>query len=264
MATITDPANELAQICKRFVSGSSKGGDAFMEELFGFPRYSTNFYRVLVTIMRRIDQVLAIVDGSDMDNEHKELAREALADFRLIFTPQIMGQTWNHAGAGLTKAKDNLQGITFLSRTVRAYVSYPALSAEEVKEMLGEIDAYLELLRASDTDLPFVRRAIEDSLVEFAFRLLHLGWLGADYTLSALRDVNAAYHGLERGMPTSDAATRPIYEGLGRLLSGINDTLTTVRGWKENSQMLIAGYSMAAKITLPFYAAGLLPALPAP
>lgn len=249
MATTTDPANELAGICKRLSSADKSAGSSALGNLFGFDGYSTEYYRIIASIMRRADQVEEVLANSHLDPDHKDLARGTLADFKSMFSATYLNQAWSAGGSA--KAASLYQAITFLSGTVRNYVKYPALSEDEAKEIIDEIHEYLGYLNSRTNDeLPFIKRSIEESLYELIFRLNNLGWLGADYTLSAIRDVNEAYRLMERGGYPNNGE-EPVYTKLGAILGGINEKLSTAREWKENAAMILEGYKFVAAISMP-------------
>jgi len=252
MAITTDPANELAAVCKRLSHTGRQVGAVALGTLFGFEGYSTGYYRIISSIMQRADQVEEVVANSHMDPEHKVLAAETLREFKSLFSSTYLNQAWNNGGS--SKAASLVQAITFLSPTVRSYVQYPSLDEDEVRAILVEIDEYLRLLRSnSEGELAFVRRSIEDSLQELVFRLTNLGWLGADYTLEGLRQVNDAYHLMERGTFSDDGGSS-IMTRLGSLIGAINDRLSTAREWKENAALAIEGYKFVASLSMPVMA----------
>lgn len=252
MAITTDPANELAAVCKRLAKPDKQAGSTALGSLFGYAGFSTGYYRIISSIMQRADQVEEVVANSRMDPEHKTLASDTLADFKTLFSSTYLNQAWSNGGSA--KASSLVQAITFLSPTVRSYVKYPSLDEDEVKQVLVEIDEYLRLLRSNkENELAFVRRSIEDSLHELIFRLTNLGWLGADYTLEGLRQVNDAYHLMERADFSGDGGPS-VMTRLGSLIGGINDRLSTAREWRENAALAIEGYKFVASLSMPVMA----------
>ena len=252
MASKTDPAKEIAAICKALSTATSVSGEKFMSELFEFEPSSTNFFRVVSTIMRRIDQVDKIVRQSDLEEDHIELASEVLLDFRSIFRISTLGSAWNNSASGAAIAKKNHTGLSLLSSTVKKYRSYPILDDAEKEYAIGTIEDYLTHLdRSHDPDIFTIQSAVKDGLEEYVFCLRNIKWFGAEYAIGSLNKVNAAYLAIERGIPSDNMEIIEDFQSLKRILSFVNGKLSEVREYSDNAKMLWDIYSSSAPLLIP-------------
>lgn len=207
VATVTDPARELAELCERLSSADGNRGDHFLASKFDVPAWSFEFYQIIFCIVQRIEMLEGIINDLDTDEDIKSDAIAHLGKIKSGFDYNCLATAWNQRGH-MYISRENFQAIKMLSSLVRERVSYPKLTAEETDEVLALVDNLISwLLEHQIKDNDFIRQALIDGLRQFKFRLEHLKWLGWGYTISSLRDVIGAYLALERGV--GDPAQHP-------------------------------------------------------
>lgn len=251
MATLTDPARELAEVAERLSKGSSSPGETFLAEQFGVGVWSTDFVRIVLSILERADLVASIVEGSDMDDDHKSNALKDLRQFKEGFTGNSLRQHWNNSGNGLTSMKDHGRPIQYLSSVVRSFVRYPKLTEDEITEFIGLIDAYLDELQVSDEGPAFVRQAILDGLTMFRFRLQHIGWMGSGYALDAFREVMFAYEASKQQFGNRDFESVPLMRGLRNIVTKFKEKVDTAQGWADTGQSVWKLYQLGSSVATP-------------
>jgi hypothetical protein len=211
MATITDPARELADICALLNQGQNLKGEEVLATAFEVPAWSTEFYQIIFTISGRIDELKSLVGDLDMDEDIKDQARQHLDHMMLAFTPRGLANQWSHSLQNYISPA-NVGPIRMLSAQVRQIHSYPKLDEHEVAELVGLIDTLLDWLETHQiNEQDFIRQAIVEGLRHLRFRLSRVQWLGWGYTIQSLRDVIGAYMALERG---SDKKSNPDAEAV--------------------------------------------------
>lgn len=264
MATLTDPARELAVIATKLAQGSNSKGDEFLAQQFGVVVWSTDFVRIIACIMDRADLVGRVIAQSDMDEDHRASAAMDLEGFKSAFAMPSLKTAWNTAGAGISLVQNHGHPLKYLSHTVRKEVSYPTLSPDEIKEFISLIDAYLIELRKSDEGPSFVRQAINDGLLSFRFQLVNLEWVGAAYSLIALRELmlvnDAAQQHFDMSNPDPDSFLR----GLGAFIGVVKSRLDSAKGYADAGELVWKAYSIGTKIAVPLMLSGKYLALPAP
>lgn len=200
MATVTDPARELAELCERLSSADGNRGDHFLASKFGVPAWSFEFYQIIFCIVQRIEMLSEIVRDIDIDEDIKSDAVTHLEKIKSGFDYSCLTSPWASRG-NLYISRENFQAIKMLSSLVREKVSYPRLTDEETDEVLELVENLLVWLSEHQIqENDFIRQSLIEGLKQFKFRLEHLKWLGWGYTVSSLRDVIGAYLALERGM----------------------------------------------------------------
>ena len=81
-----------------------------------------------------------------------------------------------------------------LSAQVRAKISYPKLTDEQIQDLLNDIDLLLTWLHEHQlSEQDFIRQAIIEGLEHLQFRLSCLSWLGWEFSQKALKEVIGAY-----------------------------------------------------------------------
>lgn len=201
MATVTDPARELADLCVNLRGGGKQTGANHLAQKFGVSAWSAEFYQIIFTVSKRIDDLVAIVDGFEMDDDFKKDAVSHLNAIRNAFSQSGLNNPWSHTEEHYLNPT-NVQPIKMLSPFVRKFNQYPKLDEPEVQQLVAEISALKGWLTEHQlADHDFIRQALLDGVTHLQFRLERIGWLGWGYTLESLREVIAAYMMLERGSP---------------------------------------------------------------
>jgi hypothetical protein len=251
MATMTDPAQELGEIASRLTSGSNKAGALFLADQFMVEAWSTDFYRILTCIVERADLVSSIISRSTLDVGVKRNALEEVEQFKSAFTLGPLSSAWNNSGHGLSLMKDHGRPIQYLSPTVRAEVSYPKLTKEEVAELVSLIDAYLASMDGEGGP-EFVRQAIRDGLSRFRFQLMHIGWMGSGYVLATFREVMFVYQESQRQFTASEIDERKALSGLWAILKQFKVTIDTAKDWTDTGDSLWKAYQLTSAFATPF------------
>lgn len=262
MATLTDPARELTELCARLYVGVSTRGDQFLAEAFGVEAWSQEFLQILSTIVERIDFLIRLVDDLDLDEDLKKDAVTHIAAMKGAFGLNGLMNTWNTTG---TRAlgPENAQPVKMLSSTIRQKVAYPKLSLDEMKDVLAEVDQLAAWLSEHQTkEHDFIRQAILDGLGQFRFRLERVGWFGWGYTLDSLRDVIGAYMALEHGLPPNgtDPVAEAIMKKTAAFVKNFYEKTQVLKGVVETGDFMLRAYGAASLLAQGGSVAGLLTA----
>jgi hypothetical protein len=196
MPQLTDPARELAELCERLASSSSKRGDLHLAELFDVAPWSREFYQIVFTIVDRCDFVISIVETLELDDDFRGEAVAHIQAIKAAFDYDAMANVWSHRGLVQLNAA-NVQPLKMLCYPVRAKISFPRLNEEEIADVLAmviDLETWLAEQQLSEHD--FIRQAIIEGVSQFRFRLERVGWLGWGYTIASLREVVSAYYTL--------------------------------------------------------------------
>ncbi|WEX88584.1 hypothetical protein PZN02_001078 [Sinorhizobium garamanticum] len=261
MAELTDPAKELAELCQRLSLPNKSRGDVYLASQFGVGPWSSDFYRIVFSIVERVDFVARIIEALDLDDDIKAEAQQSLEHIKNAFGQTSLMNTWNTAGYGYALlGPENARAIKMLSSQVRQKVSYPKLSNEDVENLLvevGELEKWLAEHQLHEQD--FIRQAIIEGVSQFKFRLERLSWLGWGYTVSSLRDVIGAYYALHSTVPKDNSA--PVAEALlGKvqaLVRKVYQKASTTKDIYETGEFMLKAYG-AYSIALPNGISGLL------
>jgi hypothetical protein len=223
MASVTDPARELAEIAAKFDVGSSLRADQVITSSTGFQAWSTQFHQLVASIHERADLVGRMLPRSGLDPDLVDDALRDITEFKRGFQPSAIGQASNHSGS--TAAIMRMQGrpMQYLSIAVRQFESYPRYTQEEAIELVALIDEYLEHLSVHGDSLAFVLSAIREGLAALRFRLANVTWVGSGYALQSLRDVmfihrEAAADEHVMSNPDAEAFVRGFGVVIGRVL----------------------------------------------
>ncbi|MEG3180427.1 hypothetical protein [Sphingomonas sp. LT1P40] len=250
MATLTDPARELADLAERIKATSKKRGDAYLAEMFDVDTHDANFARIITCILERTELVESIVEKSTMDSDHQETVLAELVRFRQFFTPAQLANHWLQGSQG--EFTGCIRALQLLSPMVRNHTSYPRLSAAEVSEFIGLIDAYLGEIRENQ-DLPnLVRQSISDGMYAFRFQLQEIGWLGSGYALAAFRQIMMSCELIQRDIqgqhnPDAEAALR----GLATILKQFKAKVDEATGWTDTGQSVFSAYQLTTTLATP-------------
>jgi hypothetical protein len=254
MATLTDPATELADIADRLMQNAQVRGDQFLAQQFSVDPWSTELMRIIACIMERADLVNSIVQRSTMDDSHKRSAHDDLNRFKGGFTGEALRQNWNNSSnnSGMTIMKDWGRPLKYLAQTVRAEVRYPKLSDNEIDELISLINSYLAELSQSDEGPDFVRRAIEDGLNALKFQLHYIGWMGSGHVLAALREVMLVYEASRWELEqTTTLDSEAALKGLLGIIKFAKGKIDTAKGWSDTAQTVWKAYQVGSAVATP-------------
>lgn len=256
MATITDPATELAILADSLLDSTNTKGGTYLAGKFDVEPWSTEFYKITSCIMERVDLVAGIVHKSDLDVRNKVAATNRFKAYKSAFAVESLINPWNNGPGGLLAMRDQGSSLGLLQGTIRPVISYPQLSSEEIDELIGLIDGYLEDLEESDVDLPFVRQAIRDGLLAFRFQLKYVKWMGSGYLLSSFRAVVDIHrHSSDYLGRLDNVDAGAVLKGMWTVIERFKGVVETVKPYTEAASYLWSAYSLAAAV---------LPMLPAP
>jgi hypothetical protein len=227
LATLTDPAREIADFCKSIPNGATKTGDRHLADVFGVEAWSREYLEILSTFMDRTDFLIQIISELSLDADQLHEAQSHVKALQKICTKDVLVKRWDDTSGGLKIINSpHTSAVSALSGLVRQRVQYPKLDEKEIADVLSQIDQLLTWLDQHQLgDQDFIRHALILGLRTFRTRLSRVGWLGWDCAYEGLREVVAAYMALERGVPvpsdnTSAAAALMM---TGKLLKGVWD-----------------------------------------
>lgn len=193
MATISDPAKELAELCNKLATSNRSRGDDHLASVFGFSAWSRDFYQVIFCIIERIDYLMELINSIDMDDDIRKNAKQHLKQIKSAFNRDSLSNAWNQHGLPLL-GPQHVDPILMLSSAIRTQVKLPQLDQAEVDELLAMLSQLEEWLKEQQlTENDFIRQAIIDGVKHFRFRLENVGWFGWGYTIESLREVISAY-----------------------------------------------------------------------
>lgn len=257
MATITDPARELADFCDALLqaSSSSRTGDRVIAGVLGVEPWSGEFYQIIFCVMDRADFVIRIIKACDIDEDFRLAAINHVEGIKSAFDQSSLSGSWNTSGNGLTRIQPNVQPLKMLSPVVRQKVQYPKLADEEVGQMLDDIDTltgWLEEHQLAEAD--FVRQAIIDGLQQFRFRLERIRWLGWGYTIESLRELLAAYMALEKGAAADDPQAEATLKKLATFVRGVFAKAGMAKDISDTASFILSAYKTVSTFATPILA----------
>ena len=88
MATVTDPARELAEVCERLSGTANERGDQFIAKHFNVEPWSTEFYQIIFSIAARADELIELVRKLDLDEDYRSEAISHVKQLKLAFDQQ--------------------------------------------------------------------------------------------------------------------------------------------------------------------------------
>lgn len=250
MATLTDPARELADLAERIKAPSKHRGEAYLAEMFEADPHDANFSRIITCILERAELVEAIVSQSSMDSDHQQSVLSELVRFREFFTPMHLTAAWLQNTQG--EFAGCIRALQLLSPLVRTHTSYPRLTSDEVSEFIQLIDTYIGEVQANSDTPAFVRQAITDGLYAFRFQLQEIGWLGSGYALSAFRQVMMTHDLIQHDLqaqqnPDAEAALRGLFSILTRFKKKVDEA----KGWSDTAQSMFSAYQLTSAAITP-------------
>lgn len=204
MATLTDPARELFELCKRLPEGGDAPGETVLATAFQVEAWSAAFYEVNFSIVARIQKLKCLIDQLELEEDTKA---DAIANLNLVqnaFGAAGHRNPWSHTRKNFI-SPTQLSQLSVLSGMVRQMQSYPKLTEDESAELLAltiQLHDWLNEHQLVEQD--FIRECLIEGVERFRFRLERLAWMGWGYTAESLRDVIAAYFALERSNLSND------------------------------------------------------------
>lgn len=245
MATITDPATELANLAANLLDSVTTKGATYIAEKLGVEPWSGDFCKIITCVVERTELVANIVQNSDLDTSNKVSVLAEISTFKTAFSGPSLGIHWNNGSGGFIIMKDQGKILGYLQSTVRPIVSYPKLDAEEIVDLIELIDAYLLELQKSSEGPLFVRQAIRDGLLAFRFQLKYVGWMGSGYLLKEFRVLAETYRQANDyygHMNNVDASA--VLSGMWTVIQRFRSVVETVKPYTDAASYLIAGYSL--------------------
>ncbi|MEY9629896.1 hypothetical protein [Sinorhizobium fredii] len=263
MATLTDPARELAEVCEKLAHEDPRPGDAYLSERFSSAPWSKEFFQVVFCILERADYLGDLINELDLDDDFKA---EAIAHVRRLkgaFGRGALIAPWEtrHSNSGPSHlGKQQITALKMLSPQVRKLASYPKLDAAEIAELLQEVSIFQTWLEEHQlVEQDFIRQAILEGTKQFAFRLERFDWLGWGYATDSLREVIGAYYALQCNLPDSQASpvAAAMLQKVEALVKKIYDKASGAKDVYETGDFMLKAYG-AYKLLLPNGIAGLL------
>lgn len=246
---LTDPAREIAELFTALQSGSGKvSGSKYLSEKFEVTEWSSDFYRIISTIMDRLIYLQKIVENLDIDEDYKFEMVSHINEVSMAFSASALQNAWASFGAEKVSAA-NVQPIKILSPLVRQNFSYRKLSQEELSELILTVEELLGWLNDHQiSQQEFIRQSLVEGLEQLRFRLQKLQWLGWGYTLESLKEVIAAYMFLERQdlpanrNPDAEAALMKV----GAAIKVVYEKIQVAKTAAETGDWLLKAYGAAA------------------
>lgn len=252
MATLTDPANELAQLAVTLSGNDNKPAHVHLADMFGVEKSSTEFFALIHTILERTEVVIRAVSRSEWEPAQKASAVDDLNGFASAFNVRNLNTVWNTSqNVGPTLMKDHGRVITYMSEMVRKQVAYPKFDEDERAELLELIEDYGRSLREDEDISPFVRNAILDSLERFQFSLRHLEWGGSGLCIESFRALAEAYRWMNEQQSAADFDSKAALDGLLSILRSAKEKIDTAKGWSEAGGIVLKGYNIATSAITP-------------
>lgn len=259
--TLTDPARELADFLKGINLRPNQKSDIGLAGLWNVPEWSSEFFQIIFSISRRIDEVKGLVQQSALDDDLKNEMNIHLETIRQAFGPNGLQNRWEHTTQSFLNPT-TIGPLSTLSGVVRPMRSYPKLGSDEIDELLEMTrELYSWLLDHQLSDQDFIRAALIEGLETVIFRLERVQWLGWGYTVTSLKEVIAAYMALERGFPDSQANPNAaaIIKKAGTYIKSFYEKTGVVKEVAETGNWLLGIYGGVMALTHgPSQVAGLL------
>jgi hypothetical protein len=249
--TLTDPARELADFLRGLQLNPHRNGDLGLADLWDVPAWSSEFYQIVFSVSRRIDEVKTLISQTALDDDQKEELKQHLETIRMAFGPNGLQNTWNHSIANYLTAA-TIGPLSTVSGLVRPIRSYPKLDADQITELLGmahDLRSWLVEHQLSEQD--FIRQALIEGLDHVIFRLERVQWLGWGYTVAGLKDVIAAYMALERGFPEAQANPNAaaMLKKAGSFVKTFYDKTRVVKDTVDTGEWLLTVYGGVMAVT---------------
>ena len=248
---MTDPAREMVELLTMIAGGNPhQAGADLLATLFGVEPWSQDFYRIVVVILDRLDELRGLVAMLPLDEDFRLEMVAHVEDIALAFKPNAFQASWHQFGLDKIGPK-NLQPLKGIAGMVRQLVSYPKLSDEESATLVEDVTVLLTWLRDHQlAEHDFIRQALIEGLEHLVFRLERLRWLGWGYALEALKEVIAAYMLLERqGVDVNvnpDAAA--VLSKVAAVIRTVYEKVEKAKGVAETGDFILRAYGAAAAV----------------
>ena len=254
---ITDPALELATVCRCLMVQTDERGDEFLGKQFGVEPWSFMFFKIVFSIVERAERVGNIIEESQVDPMVKEAVLGHVGGIKTAFSRSSMATKWG--AGGNIHLLSHVPPLLTMSPEIRRIVSYPRPSVEEIEVAAADVRELLVWLRKHQLEeKDGIRVCLIEGLENLLLRIEKLGWLGWNETAQALRDVVGAYLAMERGFPEPElfpiaqATIAKIYGAVTRIYQAIGVTkevadrgnllLSIYGAWHLVQENGVAGY----------------------
>jgi hypothetical protein len=259
---LTDPARELAELCTTLSRHSSSPGDEHLASHFEVGVWSSEFYQIIACIVERADSLISITQELDLDDDVKAEAITHIAMIKAAFNRNALTNIWSQQGYGAAiLSGNNVQTIKMLSPLIRARISYPKLSPDDVQSILNETTEFERwLLDHQLVEQDFIRQAMLDGIKQFKFRLAKTRWLGWGYTFQSLKDIVAAYKLLETSVisPQTNPDAEAVLRKGASFFVKVFGTIGVAKETVERADFLLRAYGAISLVQHGTSVAGLL------
>ncbi len=248
MSGITDPAHELVQLLETLAAPSEMRASSFLADKFHVEEGSLEFYKILFSVIERIDLVSKLIETSPDTSHIRDDMIDHLGKVKIVFNVKSLNSSWSGIGAPALSSS-NLLPLKMASPLLRQQVSYPSLLAEERDEVLALVEQLLEWLESHQLeDNDFIRQAIIDGLKMFVFRLERLEILGWGYSVDSLKEIITAYMAMEGGFHEDD--TMPITQAalikVGSTMKQVFERVGIAKDITERADFMLKTYGAVA------------------
>jgi len=247
MAAVTDPAREIADLCTKLMTSDGnrqQQGSTVLAAAFNVEEWSSEFYQVIFAVSRNADKLIEIIQNLNLDPDTQSELVGDVEQIQQAFSRNGLVNQWQHTlNHYLTPS--HVKPIKALSMQVRGLYAFPKLNADELDELLGEVDELLSWLNEHQLkDQDFIRQAIIEGLEHFRFRAERVGWVGWGYALQSLREVIGAYLALERGLPETgrEPAAEAVLKKTAALVQAVYSKVDFAKSVMETGDFVLKAY----------------------
>lgn len=241
----TDPAKELSDLLALLMEQSNQAGDIYLASEFNVTPWSKEFFEILFSLTERFQDIIEIIDLTEMDADLKLDAKNSILQISNAFEKNGLIQSWEAFGSRHLFA-GNINVLKYMSPEVRRLVKYPKLSQEELTSISVDIIFLIdELSKLQLKEEDFIRQAILSGLKQFKFRIDHFKWLGCGYTIDGLKEVIGAYLILEKNININkhdDNEYTKIYSKLTNSLKNISEKISFTKDIYEKGEWILKIY----------------------
>ena len=250
MSEMTDPALDLSELCEELLrQNDNVPGHIALASHFNTEPWSVEFFEILFVITRRIDQLAEMVVSLKLRPTITDHAISHLKTLKNAFNQNGLQNQWSHSKTHYLSPAV-VGPIRVLSIGIKPQYGYVKLNADEIVELVVDVDKLLEWLHEHQLrEQDFFRASIIEGLTIFRFRLERLSWLGWGYALHALRDVISAYlayhgHAHLQAEPATDAILRKVVAYVGRVCKAAH----VARDAAETAEFMLKAYGAVSLI----------------
>lgn len=247
---LTDPAKELAELCRKLSDNTGQRGDDYLAAKFGVVAWSEEFYQIIFCIIERANFLEKIVKSLDADEDLIQQTINNIENIKLAFNRESLANRWDHNGLKRLSESD-VGPVRTLSISIRPQYAYPQFNAEELAEIIEHVNILESWLNEHQlVEQDFIRQAIIVGIRQFRFRLERIGWVGWAYTVNSLKEVIGAYFALEHkqsfnSSPDTEAMLKKVKSAVETIYEKIKITKELV----ETGDFLLRIYG-AAQLTM--------------